>query len=277
MRSEVREIPPAPRSVRLRPLLAHRWPLLFVGGALVVLGGLIAWAMFLQSGARLGYGPRLARGPTSEVTGEVLEVGNVRAFSGREWQAIKYRFSWRENQQQVPIHELSFVPAGEYAVGDAVQVRVLDHDANVSCAVGGVAHVYRAWLYPRFWLAFAVVPGALILLGWLAGVFQLRQVLMHGDVSVGRVLSVQRVRWLVPEMLVVAYEFRDHRATVRKNRHWVRARGALGHRLLHARRPLGSEALPVLHDRRLPQWNRILLPQDFLRSGQVELPPVGAP
>jgi hypothetical protein len=24
------------------------------------------------------------------------------------------------------------------------------------------------------------------------------------------------------------------------------------------------EAMPVLHDRRLPQWNRMVLPQDFL-------------
>ena len=31
MRHEVRTIPPAPRLVRMRPLCAHRWPLLAVG------------------------------------------------------------------------------------------------------------------------------------------------------------------------------------------------------------------------------------------------------
>ncbi|CAN0501312.1 unnamed protein product, partial [Discosporangium mesarthrocarpum] len=122
----------------------------------------------------------------------------------------------------------------------------------------------RSWLYARFWLASAVAPGALILLGWLAGLFQLRRVLMHGDVSAGRVLGVRPVRWILPEMLVVQYEFRDHRATIRRNRHWVRAHGALGSRLLHHPSPRVNDALPVLHDRRLPQWNRILLPQDFL-------------
>jgi len=271
MRNEVREIPPAPRGVRLRPLLAHRWPLLFCGSALVVLGSLIAWAMFLQSGARLGYAPRLAAGPTSEVTGVVTEIGRPRRFSGREWQPIKYRFSWGRDGQAVEIHELSFVPANRYAVGDAVKVRVLDQEPNVSCAEGGVAHAYRSWLYPRFWFVYAVVPGALLLLGWLAGVFQLRQVLVHGDVSTGRVLAVKPVRWILPEMLQVSYEFRDRRATIRKNRHWVRARGALGQRLLRSKSPSRNEELPVLHDRRLPHWNRILLSQDFLRT------PVDAP
>ena len=65
-------------------------------------------------------------------------------------------------------------------------------------------------------------------------------------------------------MLSVSYEFRDHRAGTRKNRHWVRARGALGQRLRNWSVHNPTEALPVLHDRRFPQWNRLLLPQDFL-------------
>ena len=263
MQKDVRSIPPAPRSVRMRPLLAHRWPLLFGGSAMVVLGSLIAWLMFLQSSARLSYGPRLAAGPTTRVTGNVVSVGNVTRFDGNDWQAIGYEFRWPSQQQEVTVSELGFAPAGRYRIGDTASIDVLTEDANVSCVVGGVAHMHRSWLYPRFWLGAMVVPGALTLLGWLSGLFQLRQVLVHGDVSVGRVVEVQPVPWILPEMLRVSYEFRDHRATIRRNRHWVRARGALGSRL---KRGEHGDALPVLHDRRLPQWNRMLLPADFLHT-----------
>mgnify|MGYP007073185054 CR=1 FL=1 len=268
MQSDVRSIPPAPRHARLRPLLAHRWPLLALGGALVVLGTLIAWAMFLQSGGALDSGRRLEAGPTRTVTGTVTKVLPARAFDGREWNFVHYRFPWSADGQEVEIYGMCFVPAGSHQPDASADVRVLADDGNVHCIVGGVLRAERRWLYARFWLVAMVVPGALILMAWLAGVFQLRQVLVHGDVSVGHVLEVHPVRFVLPEMLVVTYEFRDHHAKVRRNRHWVRTHGALGARL--RRGPQGAhgrfEPLPVLHDRRLPQWNRLLLPADFLRT-----------
>ena len=60
------------------------------------------------------------------------------------------------------------------------------------------------------------VPGGLLLLGWLAGVFQLRHVLVHGDVTVGVVHRIVRVPLVLPEMLRVDYTFRDHRAVTRQ-------------------------------------------------------------
>ncbi|HEB53279.1 MAG TPA: hypothetical protein ENI87_08505 [bacterium] len=250
----------------MRPLLAHRWPLLFVGGAMVVLGNLIAWAMFLQSGAVLDQGPRLRRGPTGSATGEITELLPARHFDGADWCWTHYRFPWRKDGQTMTLHGMCFVPAGTHALGDGVTVDVLLADDNVHCIRGGKLRQERRWLYARFWLGAMAVPGALILLVWAAGLFQLRRVLVHGDVSVGTVLTVTPVPWILPEMLSVRYEFRDHHARLRKNRHWVRARGALGRRLLqHGRRP--DEALPVLHDRRVPNWNRMLLPEDFLAGG----------
>ena len=108
------------------------------------------------------------------------------------------------------------------------------------------------------------VPGALLLVGWLAGVFQLRQVLVHGDVSIGVVHRVRRLPFVLPEMVRVDYTFRDHHAKTRHNHHWVRVHGELGARLLQQHEAGRYEEMPVLHDRRLPQWNRMLLSQDFL-------------
>jgi hypothetical protein len=34
--------------------------------------------------------------------------------------------------------------------------------------------------------------------------------------------------------------------------------------------------MPVLYDRRQPNWNRMLLPQDFLRTAPIELAAPGA-
>jgi len=262
MPNEVRSIPPAPRRVRLRPLLAHRWPLLAVSALMVVMGSLIAWAMFLQSGGKFSLGPALDEGPTQLANGVVTQVYDSVEFDARPWNDVRYEFEHLGST----IYGGSFVDAGLYELGDPVQVEVLEADPNVNRVVGGTLHIDRRWLYAQFWIVVLITPGALILMGWLAGVLQLRQVLAHGDVSVGKVLDVRSVRFVLPEMLQVTYEFRDHRAKARKNRHWVRARGALGGRLQKWSADGPQLALPVLHDRRIAQWNRMLLSEDFLET-----------
>jgi hypothetical protein len=282
MQHEVRSIPPAPRRARLHPLLAHRWPLLIIGAWMMVIGGLIAWAMFLQSSGTFSWGQRLDAGPSKTVDGIVQKVLPAVHFDGQAWDDVHYLATWQaegnstgeDPADEVQPHEVklygcSFVAAGTYQAGDAVPIEVLTAMPNIHRVQGGVLRADRRWLYARFWIAILVVPGALILLSWLTAMFQLRQVLVHGDVSVGRVLNVQRVRYILPEMLAVTYEFRDHRAMMRKNRHWVRVRGTLGNRLRNWSVHNPSEALPVLHDRRFPQWNRMLLPQDFLRATEA--------
>jgi hypothetical protein len=260
MKHEVRAIPPAPRRIRLRPLFAHRWPLLAIGGLATVIGLLVAWAMFLQAGGLPSQQARLEAGPVSRVTGSISHVDRPLTWQGSRWQRVSYTFLWQGGTR----HGSSFGPAGRFAVQDAIDVDVLPDEPFVSRLAGGRLLFDPPWTHARFWLGLLAVPGALLLLGWLAGVFQLRQVLLHGDVSIGQVERIQPIRLLLPEMLRVDYTFRDHRARIRHGRHWVRLHGELGARLLAQ---LGSgqlEAMPVLHDRRLPQWNRMVLPQDFL-------------
>jgi hypothetical protein len=273
MKHELRAIPPAPRRVRWRPLFAHRWGLLAAGGAMVVLGGLVAWLMFLQSGGKMSEAPRLAAGPSTRVPATVTAVLPPQTIAGGRREEVRYRFRFRDQQG----YGRCFLPAGTSRVGDEVEVLVLDADPNVSCIPGGMMHLEHAWLRARFWITVLVTPGGLLLLGWLASVFQLRHVLVHGDVSVAVVHRITPVRFVLPEMLAVDYTFRDHHARTRHNRHWVRAHGELGARLLRQAQQRRYEELPVLHDRRFPHWNRLLLPQDFLPPPtpiELDLPPM---
>ena len=165
-----------------------------------------------------------------------------------------------------------FVPVGEWREGGACEVEALAADWNVNRIRGGALHLDRDWLRARFWVTALAVPGGLLLLAWLAGALQLRQVLVHGDASLGGGPRVPRVQGVLPQMLRVDNTFRDHRATTRHNRHWVRAHGELGVRLLAQMAAGRFEEMPVLHDRRFPQWNRMLLPADFLRPpGPLDL------
>jgi hypothetical protein len=265
MRQELRDIPPAPRRVRWRPLFAHRWLLLAPGAALVVIGSLVAWLMFLQSGGKMSMGPRLAAGPTTRVTGRLTRIEPPREhWDGTLRQEVRYSFARRIESQTVQGIGGCFLTPAPRAVDDEVEVDVLDSDPNVSCIPGGVMHLDVQWLRARFWMTVMAAPGALLLLGWAASVFQLRRVLVHGDVSIGVVHRVRPVPLVLPEMLRVDYTFRDHRAVTRHNRHWVRRHGRLGTRLLQQMEADRYEEMPVLHDRALPHWNRMLLPQDFL-------------
>jgi hypothetical protein len=72
-------------------------------------------------------------------------------------------------------------------------------------------------------------------------------------------------------MLAVDYTFRDHHATWRHNRHWVRMHGALGSRLRSQLQSGDYEEMPVLHDRTRPRRNRMVLPEDFLAIEPIVL------
>lgn len=265
---EVRSIPPAPRRARRAALLAHRWPLAVLGAALVACGSLLAWWMFLQADGKPADQQRLAAEPTATATGKVLAVDAPFRRGDQDWQRTHYRFEPPDGETAGS----SLGPAGSHRGGDEVEVEYLLADPYVSRIRGEFLYVALRWYEPGFWLAALVVPGLIVLLGWVAGAFQLRAVLVHGDVSVGRIVAVEVVRRVLPEMLRVTYEFRDHRAVPRRGRHWVRRHGELGERLCAwhpSRRP---EPFPVLHDRRFPHWNRILLPTDFLVGPPSDFP-----
>ena len=270
MKREVHAIPPAPRRIRLRALVAHRWPLLAGGAALTVLGGLIAWLMFLQSGGKLSDGARLDAEPKAVVDGTIRSLRHAGSWDGETWDDVRYEFVYQGDSGapnpavRSTLRGGSFVRAGAYRVGSVVPIEVLASNINVSRVQGGVLSQDRQWLFAQFWIVSVSLPGTALLILWFASIVQLRHVLVHGDVAVARVTSIRPVRVVLPEMLRVDYTFRDHRARSRSNHHWVRVHGDLGARLLAQLRREQYEDMPVLHDRRLPQWNRMLLPQDFL-------------
>jgi hypothetical protein len=256
--------------VRSTALGAHRWPWLAAGVLLVVLGGLWSWLLFLARGALASDQRRLDAGPTLQVAATVVAVDPPLHAAGQAvpWpdgidrSAVHYAFRYRD--QTLP--GSSFAPLGQFALGQQATVELLPEEPNRNRLVGSLVHLERPWLQPEPWFVATVVPGALLLLGWLASAFQLRAVLMHGDAAVATVLTVRPVRWLLPQMLEVRFAFRDHRARDCRGRHWVRVHGSLGQRLLAA--PAGGQGLrlPLLHDRRFPQWHRLALPEAFART-----------
>jgi hypothetical protein len=277
MRNEVRLIPTAPRRVRPLPLLAHRWPLLAIGGTLTLVGGLCAWMLLLARGAFASDQRRLDAGPVAQTTAQITRIDEplrdggqaVRWPDGIQRQCVHYTFTWRD----VECRGQSFVRLGSHRPGDMVTIELLPEEPNRNRTLGGLLYLERSWLQPENWLGTLVVPGGLLLLGWLAGVFQLRKVLVHGDVSLARVTAIEPVRGLIPEMLRVQFEFRDHRAVLRPGRHWVRVHSELGARLLRGRETGVTVQLPVLHDRMFPQWSRLVLVQHFLPASPEPVDP----
>lgn len=265
MMHEVRNIPAAPRRVRLGTVLAHRWPMALLGTFLVGVGGLLSWMLFLAAGAKPSDEHRLNEGPNAEAGGIVTRVQEEPVHvDGKLWQWVFYDFDYGDRQ----IGGASMAPNGIYAVGMTVTVELLPDEPNRNRIVGTILHVDRIWLAPGSWFALTVVPGALLILGWLAGVFHLRHVLVYGDVSSAQIVTCKPVRWLLPEMVAVTFQFRDHHAVVRSGRHWVRVHSTLGARLIRQIHTGWLEPMPVLHDRRFPQWSRMLLAADFMRGHQ---------
>lgn len=274
MMHEVRCIPTAPRRVRSGPILAHHWPVFALGAVLTVVGGLWAWMLFLAAGAKPSDQRRLDRGPTEQVQAVVDRVDEpVRDRSGDlvPWhegvqrQTVHYVFRYRDQD----LMGASFALVGSYAVGNVAVVELLPREPNVNRIVGTLLHVERAWLQWENWLLVVVGPGVLVLLGWLAGVLRLRSVLVHGDVAVGTVLGVAPVRLVLPEMLRVAFVFRDRHAATQRGSHWVRVHSGLGRRLVQQMQAGSFEPMPVLHDRRFPRGGRMLVPQDFLPADSL--------
>jgi hypothetical protein len=262
---EVRSIPPAPRRVRLRSLLGYRWPLLFAAFVMTVYGGLFTWMLFLADGAKPSDNRRLEIGPVETAAGTVTSIEPARLVDGRPHERVHYEFAFADDS----FAGAAFALEGRYEPDDAVMVELLPREPNINRIVGTRLHVARIWLHPGLWFATMVVPGFLVFLGWLAGVLHLRHVVVHGDVGVATVLQLTRVRWVLPDTLAVRYSFRDHRAVLRHGRHWVRAHGALGQRLANWRGD-GALLMPVLHDRRFPQWSRLAVATDFASDSHPE-------
>ena len=125
----MRNIPPAPRRLRLRPLLAHRWPLWALGAIPTAVGVMVAWAMFLQSGGKFSLGPTLDRGPVETATAVVRQVNPPVDIDGRRREEVVYEL--RFGPQQVRLSE------GQASLlGGALGVPSIEHHSPIACGIG---------------------------------------------------------------------------------------------------------------------------------------------
>ncbi len=258
--NEVQRIPPAPRRVSWRKVLGYRWPLAVATFVLLIYGGVMTWMFFLNNSSTVEDAARLASGTRVPVDGVVL-VAQPPATGDLpvEHQRIEYSFhadghQWEGHGEtrHSALHERS-----------AIAVEYLAGVPSLSRIVGAEVITRAPWFDPRDAFTLLVLPGLVVGLGYLAGVFHLRRVLAHGDVGLAQVELVRRVRFCLPESFAVRFTFRDHHARSRRGYHWVRAHSALGQRLLTMLRHGTHEKVPVLHDRRFPQHSRLVLPDDF--------------
>ena len=219
--------------------------------------------LFLAAGAMPSDQARLDHGPTTVTTGSVTRIDPPYVGPDRVvFERVHYQFDHAGG----PLPGSAHVPADRFRPLAPVEVEYLPGEPSKNRIVGSVLMHNRSWLQPEAWFALVVVPGLLLLFGWLAGVFRLRHVLVHGDVSAGTVKSVAPRRWVLPETIVVTYEFRDHSSKLRSGQHWVRAHSAFGERLVHQQHTGWFEPMPVLFDRQFPQWSRMLIAAYFLYS-----------
>jgi hypothetical protein len=269
MRREIQSIPPAPRQVRWRAVLWHRWVLGLFAFAFGVYGGAVTWMFFLAFGELPSDNARLDAGRVGQATGKVLErIGRGGTLNGKPTDHWRYSFTVPKTdgrEREVDLNGSCFAPAGMLQVGKEVQVEFLPDEPNRSRIVGTRLDLLPLWVRPGTWFRLLVVPGLLFLLAWLANAFRLRHMMSLGDVSVAQVAEVREVRWIVPAMLAVRFEFRDHRAAPQEGRHWVRTRSHLGGRLQQQLTNGVLERMPVLHDRRWPLFSRLALPEDFVQ------------
>ncbi len=253
MTREVHEIPPARRSVRWGSLAAVRWPLGLAGGVLAVAGGLVAWMLLLSRGV-LADEADLDRGAVrghATVTG--VQATDAR-IDGVPAERVTYSF---ETDDGIAIaDQLCWARRDQFAAGSVQPVEYLATRPEVNRLIGARLCLLtdRAGAVFRWVCA----PGLLLLLLWAAGVWRQQRMLAAGDVTVALPTRIERVAGIVPVTLRVHYRFRDHNARWCEGWHWVRARSELGGRLTAMRREL-----VLVHDRRRPELNRLVIASDF--------------
>lgn len=264
MLQEIRKIPPAPREVRWRAVLWHRWPIALFGFVFAVYGGVFTLMLYFAAGGKPSDEARLDR-EASTARGQVTEIRVVEAGDPGIDEVV-YRF-----EDAVGVFRIgdSFAEGSLYRVSNPVTVEFLAGEAGINRIAGTRLGLLPRWVQPSLFLGLLVLPGLLALGLWFQGVFDLKRMMGTGDVGVAEILEIRRQPLVLPSMLAVCYRFRDHRAIPRVGRHWVRARSALGEEL-----STEPTHMPVLHHRRWPQFSRLALVCDF--RGDASATPASA-
>jgi hypothetical protein len=274
MKREVQGIPPAPRTVRWTAVLAFRWPLAAIALALAGYGGMWTWMLFLAQGGSVGDDERLDNSPTVQVDGKVLLLrSELDPESAATLELVEYEFAYGMPGNTTPTtwHGASFAILGKHHRDDTVRVQLLPAEPNRSRILGERANLTPKGIGPSIWLWTLVVPGFFLGIVYGLGVLRLRRILNTGDVGIARLRGVRRIRFILPEMWLVEFQFRDRNALEKTTRHWVRAHSGLGARLQRIRDG-SDEGIPVLHDRNKARLCRLALPEDFILSGNPQPP-----
>ncbi|MHC5062496.1 MAG: DUF3592 domain-containing protein [Planctomycetota bacterium] len=259
MSLEVHQIPPAPRKLRWPPVLWHQWPIALLGVTLALYGGLWTLMLYFASGGKPQDDIRLSQN-SIQTSGQVDEI-EIRKIEFRN-QAQDQVFYSFQGPSGYPEKGKCFVPSGSLRPGDTITVEFLPEDPHINRAVGGRIGLLSDYVGLGFWIL--VLPGILCLLYWFVVVIRLRHLLSSGDVAVAEILDLRLLPFIIPNMLIVHYSFRDRTAQLCTGGHWVRERSLLGKRLGE-----GSSRLAVIHKRQDPRRSRLVCPAEFL--GQLRL------
>jgi hypothetical protein len=298
MALELRDIPPAPRSVRAGAVVWRAFGAFLTGAVLLIYGGVLTLLLWISDrGSYYTEADRTLDREREVLVGTVTAVEPRSSWRGDAMDLVRFRF---EAADSMPQEGASFFAAGVHAVGADVEIEYSARTGDSRVLGGSLVHAMDA-TGTAFWLT--VVPGSALLLLWLCSVLRLRRVLRDGDAAIAEPVEVRRVPFMIPTMLEVRFRFRDRSAQVREGRHWLRARSELGERLstASARPPTAprvlwtptrgldksvptewqtvrSADLPrlcVIHDRARPAANRLVAASDFAptTSASRALPP----
>ena len=95
MLQEIRKIPPAPREVRWRAVLWHRWPIALVGFVFAVYGGVFTLMLYFAAGGRRARAATARTARSAEqwnngyTAAETTEIGNCIPGKRRTYTGIQ--------------------------------------------------------------------------------------------------------------------------------------------------------------------------------------------
>ena len=252
MTREIHDIPPSPRSVRWRAVLWHWWPVAFCGFIFGVYGGLWTLMLVLAKGGKQA-DDLLIEAHSVVVTGTVTRIEGGPDNEGARPLRLSYDYT---TENGIMRSGRGFLELPSVAEGDRIPVEYAATRPFVSRPEGGRIALVPPLDQVFFW--FLLAPGLACIATWILAVLRLRRLMAHGDIAVAEVMTLDEVRYILPTTLRVMYSFRDHHADQRMTFHWVRARSALGMRLMAK-----PKQIAVLHSRDGRGASRLVMATDF--------------
>ena len=252
MTREIHDIPPSPRAVLWRAVLWHWWPVAFCGFILGVYGGLWTLMWVLAMGGKQA-DDLLIEVRREVVTGTVTRIEGGPDNEGSRPMRLSYVYTTESGDQR---SGRGFLDLPGVGIGDPIPIEYSATQPHVSRPEGGRIAMVPPLDQVFFWLLLA--PGMTCIATWLLAVLRLRRLMIHGDVAVAEVMTIDEIRYVLPTTLRVVYSFRDHSATQRMASHWVRGRSDLGMRLTS-----NPKQIAVIHSRDGRGASRLVMATDF--------------